>query len=154
MSDFNPLWLVLALGALGAVFSIGMWVGNVNSDRNSFKAFMKEIREKVDKILERLPPSTETTGSPIRLTELGQKVSNEVDASSLARDLVPGLRRRVAEREAYDIQEICLRFVEHEYDPPPDVDSRIKKVAFNNGLDRRQVLRVIGLELRDMFVAD
>ena len=36
----------LALAALvGLVFAIGRWVGEVNSDRKSFKEFMAEMRQ-------------------------------------------------------------------------------------------------------------
>ena len=151
MDEVNPLWIIAAIAVIGVVYGIGEWTGNVNSDRKSFKTFMKDIRKKIDEILERLPPRTETAASPIRLTDFGLRISEQVRATELARELAHRLRARVEGLEDYDIQETCLTFVENEYEPIPEVDARIKKVAFDNGLERRQVLRVIGLELRDIL---
>ena len=145
------------LGVLGVAiryaFRFGKWKGEVDSDRTSFGAFMVEIRDDIKRILERLPPQVEAAGSPIRLTELGRKVSAELGAVELAQGLADGLRPRVEGKEEYDIQETCLHFAENEYEPDPGVDARIKRVAYDNGIERRQVLRVIGLELRDILSA-
>lgn len=40
------------------------WRGEVNADRVSFKEFMQEIRDKIDKIFDRLPPVVGGTGPP------------------------------------------------------------------------------------------
>lgn len=142
---------VLAIG--GVTFKFGKWKGAVDSDRTSFNEFMSEIRADIKRILERLPRQTEGTASPIRLTELGQKVSTEIGAIALATELVAQLRPRVAGKEAFEIQEECLKFVEREYKPSAEVDTLIGRAAYNNGLERRQVLRVIGLELRDILLS-
>ena len=45
---FNDPRSYLALAALvGLVFAIGRWVGEVNSDRKSFKEFMAEMRQEI-----------------------------------------------------------------------------------------------------------
>ena len=135
-------------------FKFGKWKGQVDTDRTNFTEFMGEIREDIKKILERLPRQTEVSASPIRLTELGQKVSREIGAIALATQLVAQLRSHVDGKEAFEIQEKCLHFVEHEYKPSPEVETLIGRAAYNNGLERRQVLRVIGLELRDILLPD
>ena len=146
------------LGIVGVTvryaFKFGKWKGEVDNDRSSFNDFVAEIREDIKRILERLPRQTEGSASPIRLTELGQKVSTEIGAIALATQLVAELGPCVAGKEAFEIQEACLHFVEHEYEPTPEVDTLIGRVAYNNGLERRQVLRVIGLELRDLLLPD
>ena len=87
----------LALAALvGLVFAIGRWVGEVNSDRKSFKEFMAEMRRDMRDIhrdikhvltaLGRLGPSVVGGTSPLRLTELGKRVSRS--------DQGPGACRR------------------------------------------------------------
>lgn len=148
-------WAIVGIAILAAVIRVSMWIGAVNADRISFKEFMKEIRNKVDKILERLPPPGVTTAaSPLRLNELGMNVSTEVGAKELARELVDVLRERVIGMDEYDLQETCLSYLQNDYEPALEVDARIKKVAFDNGLPKEQVLRVIGFELRDMLATE
>ena len=56
MSFSNPLVYVAIVSIIGVIFGIGTWVGAVNTDRKSFKAFMTEVRNDLKKILSRLPP--------------------------------------------------------------------------------------------------
>ena len=141
------------VAAIRYAFKFGKWQGEVNSERTNFRDFMNEIRTDIKRILERLPPTVDATDSPIRLTELGRKVSDELRAGELAQNIAGELRQQVKGKEEHDIQEICLDFAENKYVPDQDVDARIKKIAYDNGIDRRQVLRVIGLELRDILPA-
>lgn len=150
--DHPAPWVIAGITLIVVVAKISMWAGAVNTDRTSFTDFMKEIRAKVDMILERLPPpGVATAASPLRLTDLGQKISTEIGATELARELAVEIRERVAGMDEYDLQETCLDFLENDYEPTPEMDSLIKKAAFDNGLKRHQVLRVIGLELRDLL---
>ena len=61
--------------AAGAVFAFGQWKGRVDSDRESFKELMAEIRSDIKEILRRLPSRTLTDGSPPRLTDVGKSIS-------------------------------------------------------------------------------
>lgn len=63
MNDFNPLWITVAIAVVGAVATVGVWVGHVNSDRKNFRELMaklredvNELREDVKKILRHLEP--------------------------------------------------------------------------------------------------
>ncbi|MXX74545.1 MAG: hypothetical protein F4210_00345 [Holophagales bacterium] len=56
MNEFNPLWITVAIGVVGAVATVGVWIGHVNSDRKNFKAFMAEVREDIKTILRHLEP--------------------------------------------------------------------------------------------------
>ena len=62
-------------GIAGLIFGIGAWVGAVNADRRSFKEFMTEVRDDLNKILARLPPRVFAGESPIELTDLGKNIS-------------------------------------------------------------------------------
>ena len=157
----NPLvWIgVLSSSAVvtGVIFAIGQWKGKVDSDRSSFKrtldAFMSEIRVDIKRIFERLPPAPTVAGaSPLRLTEPGREISDRLDASAIADNLVPELRERVADMQPYDIQELCYKYIRNEYEPPDDVKALILQYAFDNGIDREQVLDVIAIELRDRLL--
>ena len=70
--------LLLAVG--GIIFKFGKWTGEVNSDRDRFNKFIKEVRDDIKTILSRIPPSVVVGSSPLRLTELGEKISKEIHA--------------------------------------------------------------------------
>ena len=143
----NPLvWI----GVVALVFGIGKWVGNVNSDRKSFKEFMNEVRDDIKKTLDRLPPPLPVTaGSPLALTDLGRKISERLSAGTLADSLVPILRERTSGKDPYEIQELCFAYVRGEYEPPQELEVLIRMCACENALKREQVLDVLAVELRD-----
>ena len=165
----NPVvWigsLSLAAVVVGAIFSIGQWKGrldadrstlrkDIDSDRVTIRDFMAEIRADIKKIFERLPPPLTTVAgvSPLRLTELGRKISARLTASAIADGLAPHLRERVAGLQPYEIQELCFAYIRDEYEPPDDLRTLILQCAFDNGIDREQVLNVIAIELRDQLL--
>ena len=164
----NPLvWigmLSVAAVVVGTIFGIGQWKGrldadrstlrkDIDSDRGTIRDFMTEIRADIKRIFERLPMASTVAGaSPLRLTELGEKISVQLAAGAIADGLAPRLRERVAGMQAYDIQELCFAYIRDEYEPPDDVKTLILQCAFDNGIDREQVLRVIAIELRDQLL--
>ena len=164
----NPLvWIgVLSVTAvvIGAIFGIGQWKGrldaemstlrkDIDSDRGVIRDFMTEIRADIKRVFERLPPASTVAGaSPLRLTELGKKISARLDAGAMADSLVPQLRSRVAGMQSYEIQEFCFTYIKDEYEPTEDGKGLILQCAFDNGIDRDEVLKVIAVELRDRLL--
>ena len=62
---------------------------------------MKEVREKIDEILERLPPPpTVAPGSPVRLTDFGKEISHSLGAKKWSADQAAGLLVYVIEKFA------------------------------------------------------
>lgn len=147
------LWLgagaIILVAAVTAAIKLANWHGAVNTDRTNFKKFMDEVRDDIKKILQRLPASPVTAQSPLRLTDLGERISQELDAPSIIRELSTVLRGRASGKLAYEIQELSFEYIQEEYQPPEDLDRRIMQCAFDNGLKREQVLEVLGVLLRD-----
>ena len=81
----SPLFWIAFLSLLpvaaGAIFAFGQWKGRGDSDRESFKELMTEVRSDLKEILRRLPSRTLTDGSPPRLTDLGKSISARSAAS-------------------------------------------------------------------------
>ena len=81
----SPLFWIFFLSLLpvaaGVIFAFGQWKGRVDSDRESFKELMTEIRSDLKEILRRLPSRTLTDGSPPRLTDLDKSISARSAAS-------------------------------------------------------------------------
>ena len=149
----NPMAWVAVLSLLsvaaGAIFAFGLWKGRVDSDRASFKEFMKEVRDDIKQILGRLPSHTLTGGSPLQLTSLGGSISKRIGAAALAQDLVPFLQPQTEGRTPYEIQEKCFDYVRHKYEPPDEVESLISTCVYDHGIDRGEVVDVLAVELRD-----
>ena len=150
----NPwVWVGLLVALVGAVFTLGQWKGKVDSDRASFKDFMKEVRNDIKEILRRLPSHVLGGGSPLQLTEYGRSISERLDAVALAQEIAPRLQVQIEGKAPYEIQERCFDYVRHEYEPPDEVESLIKTCAYDHGIDRGQVLDVLAVELRDKLLA-
>ena len=127
--------------AVGIIFAAGQWKGRVDSDRDIFRATLKEIRDDIKRIFERLPPATVATGSPIALTELGQSVSQTLGGSAWAENHATILAGRAAGAPAYDIEELAFNYVANEFTPDDAMETKIKQCAYENGLKRKQVLK-------------
>lgn len=164
MSDWytNPIVWISAITVLVIVgriiFLFGQWKGKVDEAQSAFKtaleSFMEEIRADIKSIFERMAPVTATSGSPIRLTDLGHKISARLDANAIADSLVPQLRARVSGMQPYEVQEFCFTYVRgSEFAPSDDLKTLILQCAFDNGINQEQVLDVIAIELRDRLLS-
>lgn len=76
--------VTLVLAAIGFAFWLGNWHGRVNSDRADFRDFMQYVRGRIDDIFDRLPNPLTGSTSPLGLTDLGQKISGEIEARQWA----------------------------------------------------------------------
>ena len=94
---------------------------------------------------------TTAGGSPISLTDLGKEVSQLLGAAKIARDLVSELSAKATGKPADEIQELSFNHV-YEYNFPDEVEKLILECAYERGIDRNQVIRVIGVELRDQLL--
>lgn len=146
----NPIFLLVAASTL---IGIGVWIGKVNEHRSTVHAFMVEIREDIKRILGRLPSATVMGQSPLQLTKLGQSISEALDAPRWAEETARMLAVRAKGKSPFDIQDFCMKYVHHEFHPPAALEAKIKSCAYDNGIDTRQVLDVLAIELRDKLLA-
>ena len=145
----NPTVIV---GIFVAVAGIFYWAGSIHKSVHALEGFMEEIRNDIKKIFERLPSSTTGGHSPIQLTDLGKKVSEEIQASIWAEQSAPTLAAQNRGKGHYDIQEFCLKYVQGKSALSDEMDRRVKSSAYNNGIDKEQVLRVLAVELRNALL--
>lgn len=144
----------LVVGLLAGVFRAGRWYGAVNSDREAFKDFMKGVRDdlgairaSIERILHRLPAGTVAHTSPLALTELGREVSEELDARGWAERTAPEFAERTRGEDPYTVQETCFEAAAGPFDA--DLEAKIRSCAYERGLEREQVVKVLAIELRD-----
>ena len=97
-----PVSVIAAMVGIGVViFKSGTWVGGVNTNLQSFKDAVSEIKEGVTKIrddinglLHETTSKTLNPGSPLEPNELGKKVSDTIGVPSIVKGLAPGLRAK------------------------------------------------------------
>ena len=145
--------VIIVLIAIGTgIFKTGKWVGSVNSDSATFKDFINEVRDDIKKILDRLPAKVVASGSPIRLTDLGNQVSEKIDAKNLAGEHAQKVFNKVKDSAPYEIQEYCMEYVKEESAWAPDQLKEFGNCAYENGIPLEQVFDVIAVELRDALL--
>ncbi len=128
------------------------WKGKVNADIGNFQEFMAEVRADIKRIFLRLEPEVASRRSPLRLTDLGKKVSAEIEAAAWAARTAPTLTGRIDGMEAYDIQEFSFIYADDELELTDEQQSLVKQAAYGNGLAESTVRRVMAFELRDQLL--
>ncbi len=162
------LVFLIMLVAIFITWKIAGWKTLVDSNQtflsNSLKTleenltkFMEEMREDVKKIFHALPQDTTKMSSPITLTDLGKQIAEEIKAKEVVEDRAETFISRASDMPPYEIQEMCFKYAEDELINDPNIreeyqfplDVRVKTSAYKHGLEVSQVLKVIGVLLRD-----
>ena len=143
--------VTVLLALIAAVFKLGNWYGQVNSDRVMFKEFMTEIRKDINNILSRLPPLPTAGASPIHLTDLGERISKHVGATNWAEGVAPELVGQTEGMNPYEIQTMSFDYAK-KFEPDEALLAKMQQSAFETGLDLEGVRSVLGVELRDRLL--
>ena len=145
-----------AITLIGFIVKAAMWAGSVNSDRDTFKEFMREIRGDIKNILIRLPDSTgvDSPGSPRVLTDFGHSIAKEIRATKWAERLCHSgqLQREVEGMTNYQVQEFCFHFVQNRFEPNDQELRTLEDCAYDNGIEVEKVRRFLAIVLRDRLL--
>lgn len=140
-------WILpAAFVIVGVVFAAGRWYASVNADRADFKEFMKEVRQDIKEILNRMPPIPVAGDSPLRLTEFGEKMSEWMKATEWAKREAAKVRL-MGDEEPFNIDSIAERYVRESIDGETDI--LMAKCAYEFGTDKEGVRSVLRVMLRD-----
>ena len=140
--------ITLMIAVITGAYNFGVWKGKLDNDRNSFKEFMSEVRADIKLILTRLPPTPTTSESPIRLTDLGERISNSIDAKCWARNKAKELVDKTKNMDSFEIQDLSFNYAK-ELDPDGALLEKMREAAFESGIDLSGVKNVLGVVLRD-----
>ena len=145
--DFNPLWILVALTVLGLAVKGLFWLRDVHNMKEGWQTFAKEIRDDIKKILERIPPpKTLESASPLRLSEIGEKISKSMNAAAWATRVAPSLASDVAGKQPFEIDQFSDEYVETRLDV--DDTAWVAKQA-EAGVSPAAVRAVLRVVLRD-----
>ncbi len=164
----TPLIVVAALAVISALITVGVWVGRVNSDRKNIKGiskwrgqvdsdrsnfgeFMREIRDDIKRIFDRLPERSVVSGSPLRLTEFGVRMSEHVNVSVWAANVAQEISGSMESLPDHRIDQRCAELVRN---PPAGkisdwIEENMALLRFEFGTDQTNVLNVLQVVLRD-----
>ena len=156
----TPAIILVILAVGGLIFKSGQWIQRVNSDRKSFQAFMdeirsdiKEIRDDIKRIFGRLPSTSITGSSPLKLTDIGEAISRKLDAKSWAKETAPELIPALRQKRPYEIQDACFKYVKETFAPDDEQLVELQACAYEKGIKLEAVLDVLAVELRDRLLA-
>ncbi|MCY3984126.1 MAG: hypothetical protein OXE85_09455 [Roseovarius sp.] len=132
------------------------WITRVDSDRENFKEFMREIkedvkgmREDIKRIFERLPPpKVVDSASPLKLTEYGRQISDLINAQEWAKTFADKHVKDFKDKEGFEIYDISKDFVEKESGEGTDLGRKVKRAAYEMGTTVDKVRTVLAVELR------
>ncbi len=90
--------------------------------------------------------------SPLRLSELGQKILKELNADDWVDQIAQTIQISVENKDVYGVQEYCFRHAQNDTIYSDDKRKQMRSVAYENGVSEFDVRRVIGLKLRDAIL--
>ena len=157
--DFNPLWILVVLTLLGLVVKGLFWLRDVQTMKTgwaqfttkTFPDFAQEIRNDIKEIFRRLPlaPAGVKEGSPLTLTDFGQKMSENMDARAWAEELAPTLQAELVGKRAFEVDAFSRRYV---YEQMRE-DARVAKCMYEMAVEPDNALNVLHVVLRDRLIA-
>ena len=150
--------VIVLLVLIAAVFKFASWYGEVNIDRKRFDQstegahqVLEEIRKDIKKILDKLPLVPTTHGSPIRLSEPGERISKDIDAKAWAEEESQKLIGQSMGMTPYQVQELSFEHAKA-FEPDDALLVKMQQSSFETGIDLEGVRRVLGVELRDRLL--
>lgn len=167
MSDWfqTPLIFTAILAVVSSLVGIGVWVGriserlanlkeNADNDRSVLKEFMQEIRDDIKKILRGLPPQTATGTSPMRLTDLGERIAESISALAWAAAEADSIinDETLLDLEPFQIEAFCERHVTDGASEEGTIRDKVLEAAYEFGIDKSLVLPVLRIPLRDALL--
>lgn len=129
----------------------------IRKDIRENRETTRKIGEDVEVIkatLARLPSAAVSDSSPLHLTDIGESISDTLQAREWAERTAAGLGERVKGKRPYEVQDISFEYVKNEFKPTDEQEVEIRTCAYEKGVKRDIVLDVLAVELRDALLKD
>ena len=148
----TPAGVSATVALLSALGGLIYWMGKVQEHKGAVTVFMKEIRDDIKKIFDRLPgtPNPVSGASPLRLTDFGEKIAKSMNAKAWAEQMAPALSDEVRGKASFEIDEVAQNYVNNKLDE--DWNRRVSESAYEFGTSRDGILRVLQVLLRNELI--
>ena len=146
----SALAVLVAIGVL--IFKTGAWKGSLDTRLSSIENSILDIKNLIYQYLSPASRRPVTAKSPLRLTDLGKEIAEQIEADEWASDLAVNLKPRTIGKSDYEIQELAIAYAQA-LDLTDEQRPLVYEAAFSSGLDHSQVLRVLGVVLRDKLLS-
>ena len=141
---------VAVVTLIGIFWKVPRWTSQVDTDLGSLKGVTKQIQEDIKKILLRLPETPVKSGSPVQLTDFGEKIAESLEAEKWASELAEPLLGEISEMQPFQVDEFCVEYVKTEL--TEDLKKRVAACAYGFGIDKEGVRSVLRVVLRDKLL--
>lgn len=152
----SPVIIPAVIAFVTLLVTVGIWIGRVNSDRENFKEFMKEVRDDIGKIRDdigeifrKLPSSPVDSLSPLQLNDLGDQIADHMDAKAWATALSEKILKQIEGMEDYEIDEYSKDYVSRLDEA---WQRKISSSAYKFGLERNSIELVLAVVLRNVLL--
>lgn len=154
MADWfsTPLIVTAFLAVLITAVKVVRWTATVDLKLEQFTGFAREVRDDIKLIFLRLPPVPVAGASPLQLTDFGEKMADFMKAKTWASELRPSLLAEVAGKRPFEVDEFSRRYVQTRLQD--DMKERVAACAYEFGVERDDVLKVLRVVLRDELLRD
>jgi len=112
----------------------------------------KELAELRQTVFSRFGIPLVISKSPLRLTELGKTVSEELAAQAWVESVANTLNEKVKGKDAYEIQDFCFEYVENTDQYSNEERQAIWNTTYKRGIKAEDVRQVLAIELRDKLL--
>jgi len=139
----------IAIAFVTALWKGARWTGKIDAEIGGLKDLVKEIRDKLDRAFQAIPSNTVVGSSPVRLTDLGERIAEETDARAWAVSHAETLLPKCEELKEYQIYNLCTEYVmSRSAEWPENMD----EVAYNHATVRDNLWDVLAVVLRDAIL--
>ena len=134
----------------------GRWRGRVDTLLESFEKRISNIEKQIadfrDIFVDVFGHRVSKSQSPIRLSDFGESISEEIAAQMWAARISSALKEKITGMDAYEIQVFCFDYVEKTNHYSDEEQRVIREIAYRRGIKVEAVRRVLAIELRDKLL--
>ena len=159
-------WLNTTPGSITlviALFGMGIWAGRVMTKQSTFSEFMKEMKGEIKEIsanvvriltrLDRIDRDVIASESPLRLTDIGERVADALEADDWAEKIAEDVYHQVQGKRKYEIQIFSFEYAKDEDNFSREELELIQEIAYDHGMTEYKVRRVLGIKIRDKLLS-
>ena len=110
---------------------------------------MKEIRADIKNIFKLMPPKPVAGNSPLKLTELGERMAAFMNAADWAEARAPALLAQIASMQAFKVDDLSRNQVRQQHDHDQQLRNLVASCAYEFGTPLDGALDVLQVVLRD-----